>query len=44
MAALFDAIDVAAIATAVGATGVAIVGYTLVIKGISIAKRLIGKA
>ncbi|WP_281729514.1 hypothetical protein [Bacillus paranthracis] len=44
MADIFAAVDMAGVATFVGATGVLIVGVALAMKGISLAKRAINKA
>ncbi|MFA7254440.1 MAG: hypothetical protein WC107_07900 [Patescibacteria group bacterium] len=44
MESIFDAVDMAGVATFVGATGVLIIGIALAMKGISIAKRAVNKA
>ncbi len=41
---IFAAVDMAGVATFVGATGVLIVGVALAYKGISLAKRAVSKA
>ncbi len=44
MADIFAAVDLAGVATFVGASGVLIVGVALAYKGITLAKRAISKA
>ncbi|WP_258405329.1 hypothetical protein [Shewanella mesophila] len=44
MADIFAAVDLASVATFIGATGVLIVGIALALKGITIAKRAVNKA
>ena len=44
MAEIFTAVDISAVATFVGATGVLIVGVYLAFKGIGLAKRAISAA
>jgi hypothetical protein len=44
MADVFTAVDITSVATFVSATGVLIVGVYLAFKGITLAKRAIGKA
>lgn len=44
MDAIFAAIDFGSVATVVGTAGVAIVGISMVMKGISLAKRCVNKA
>jgi chaperone required for assembly of F1-ATPase len=44
MADIFAAVDLAAVATFVGATGVVVVGIALAYKGITLAKRAVSKA
>ena len=44
MDAIFTAVDISAVATFVGATGVLIVGVYLAFKGIGLAKRAIAAA
>lgn len=44
MTEIFAAVDLAGVATFVGAAGVLIVGVTLAFKGISLAKRAVNKA
>lgn len=41
---LFDAVDFAGVATKVIAVGVVVVGIAMALKGISLVKRVIGKA
>jgi hypothetical protein len=41
---IFAAVDMAGVATFVGATGVLIIGVALAFKGISLAKRAVNKA
>ena len=41
---IFAAVDMAGVATFVGATGILIVGVALAFKGISLAKRAVNKA
>lgn len=44
MEAIFAAVDVSTVATFVGGVGVTIVAIALAFKGISLAKRVVGKA
>ena len=44
MADIFAAVDLASVATFVGATGVVVVGIALAYKGITLAKRAVSKA
>lgn len=44
MSEIFAAVDLSGVATFVGTAGVLIVGIALAMKGISLAKRAIGKA
>jgi hypothetical protein len=44
MTEIFAAVDMAGVATFVGATGVLIVGVALAFKGITLAKRAVSKA
>lgn len=44
MSEIFAAVDMAGVATFVGATGVLIVGIALAFKGISLSKRAVSKA
>lgn len=44
MADIFAAVDLAAVATFVGATGVVIVGIAMAFKGITLGKRAVNKA
>lgn len=41
---IFGAVDLASVATFVGATGVVIVGIAMAYKGITLAKRAVSKA
>ncbi|WP_283235371.1 hypothetical protein [Pseudoalteromonas rubra] len=44
MADIFAAVDLSTVATFIGATGVAIVGITMALKGIQLAKRAVRAA
>jgi len=44
MEAIFSAVDLAGVATFVGASGVLVVGIALAFKGITLAKRAVSKA
>ena len=44
LSSLLGLVDVTTVGAAIGAAGVLIVGYQMLLKGITIAKRVIGKA
>lgn len=44
MQAIFEAVDLASVATFVGATGVLIIGIAMAFKGITLGKRAVNKA